>query len=49
MIRMTGKELVVTAPAGTAGESVGVLVVFEPGGEFRLPAAFEYISDGAGF
>lgn len=35
-------ELIVEAPGGAPGSSVNVLVVFEPGGEFTLPAAFRY-------
>lgn len=35
-------ELIVEAPAGKANETVDVLVVFDPGGEMKLPKAFTF-------
>ena len=35
--------LLVEAPGGKAGESVDVLVVFEPGGEITIPHGFTFI------
>jgi hypothetical protein len=35
-------EMVVEAPGGTIGETVDVLIVFEPGGEKKLPKAFTF-------
>lgn len=35
-------RMVVAVPDGTAGETVDVLVIFEPGGEIELPKAFTY-------
>lgn len=36
-------EMVVVAPpSGEVGKTVDVLIIFEPGGEKRLPAAFTY-------
>ena len=37
-------ELIVEAPGGKVGETVDVLVIFEPGGELRLPKAFTYVA-----
>ena len=42
------KQLIVKAPGGKAGEVVDVLVMFEPGGQLRIPNAFTYIEKGAG-
>ena len=36
-------ELVVIAPGGEIGKAVDVLVVFDPGGEIRVPKAFTFI------
>ena len=36
-------ELIVEAPGGKVGESVDVLVVFEPGGEIKIPHAFTFV------
>jgi len=36
-------ELIVEAPGGKPDEVVDVLVVFEPGGELKLPHAFTFI------
>ncbi len=35
--------LLVEAPGGKAGESVDVLVVFEPGGEITIPHGFTFV------
>jgi hypothetical protein len=42
------KQLIVKAPGGKVGEVVDVLVMFEPGGQLRIPNAFTYVSKGAG-
>lgn len=42
VVRLSDTEMVVTAPAGPPGETVDVLVVFEPGGELKLPNAFTF-------
>jgi hypothetical protein len=36
-------ELIVEAPGGKAKEVVDVLVIFDPGGEMKLPKAFTYV------
>lgn len=37
-------EMVVVAPpSGEPGKTVDVLIIFEPGGEKRLPSAFTYV------
>jgi len=36
-------ELIVEAPGGKPGEVVDVLLIFEPGGELKLPRAFTYV------
>ena len=36
-------EMVVEAPGGKVGDTVDVLVIFEPGGERRLPRAFTFV------
>ena len=33
---------------GKVGEVVDVLVMFEPGGQLRIPNAFTYVSKGGG-
>lgn len=44
VVRFAGDtELVVEAPAGKVGETVDVLVIFEPGGEVKLPQAFTFV------
>jgi hypothetical protein len=35
-------ELIVEAPGGKDGENVDVLIIFEPGGELKLPHAFTF-------
>jgi hypothetical protein len=42
------KQLIVKAPGGKVGEVVDVLVMFEPGGQLRIPNAFTYVLKGAG-
>jgi hypothetical protein len=37
------KELIVQAPGGKADETVDVLVIFDPGGQLRIPNAFKFI------
>ena len=43
-------ELIVQAPGGKADESVDVLVIFDPGGQLKIPNAFKFIdkADGGG-
>src|SRR5580698_5777733 len=36
-------ELIVQAPGGNAGPPVDVLVIFEPGGELKIPHAFTFV------
>lgn len=36
-------ELIVQAPGGKEGEIVDVLVVFDPGGQMKIPQAFKFI------
>jgi hypothetical protein len=52
VVRFSGNndasELIVQAPGGTAGESVDVLVVFEPGGELPIISkGFTYVEKKA--
>ena len=35
-------ELIVEAPGGKPNETVDVLIIFEPGGELKLPHAFTF-------
>jgi hypothetical protein len=42
------KQLIVRTPGGKDGEVVDVLVMFEPGGQLRIPNAFTYIEKGSG-
>src|SRR5580704_6580959 len=37
-------ELIVEAPGGKVGPPVDVLVIFEPGGELKLPKAFTFVA-----
>lgn len=37
-------ELIVQAPGGKVGETVDVLVIFDPGGERKLPQAFTFVA-----
>lgn len=41
-------ELRVEAPGGKVNETVDVLIVFEPGGELKLPNAFTFVEKGKG-
>ena len=36
-------ELIVEAPGGKANETVDVLIIFEPGGELKIPKAFTFV------
>ncbi|MEZ4360010.1 MAG: IPT/TIG domain-containing protein [Kofleriaceae bacterium] len=36
-------EMIVEAPGGKIGETVDVLIIFEPGGELKIPNAFKYV------
>ncbi len=36
-------ELIVQAPGGKADEQVDVLVIFDPGGQLRIPNAFKFV------
>ena len=36
-------ELIVQAPGGKPNETVDVVVIFEPGGERKLPKAFRFV------
>jgi hypothetical protein len=36
-------ELIVQAPGGKADETVDVLVIFDPGGQLKIPGAFKFI------
>jgi IPT/TIG domain len=40
-------EMVVEAPGGKIGETVDVLIIFEPGGELKIPRAFTYVEHKA--
>ena len=36
-------ELIVEAPGGKPNEQVDVLIIFEPGGELKVPRAFTFV------
>jgi len=36
-------EIIAEAPGGKANETVDVLLLFEPGGERKLPGAFTFL------
>jgi len=36
-------ELIVEAPGGKPNETVDVLIIFEPGGELKIPKAFTFV------
>ena len=36
-------ELIVEAPGGKPNENVDVLIIFEPGGELRIPHGFTFV------
>jgi hypothetical protein len=38
--------LIAMAPAGKPGDTVDVLVIFEPGGQLEIPKAFTYVERG---
>jgi len=40
-------ELIVQAPGGTLDQVVDVLVIFDPGGEYRLPKTFTFVDKSA--
>ena len=42
------KQLIVRTPGGKPDEVVDVLVMFEPGGQLRIPGAFTYVEKGSG-
>jgi hypothetical protein len=42
------RQLIVRTPGGKPGEVVDVLVMFEPGGQLRIPNAFTYVEKGSG-
>ncbi len=44
----SAKPRLVEAPGGKPGEVVDVLVMFEPGGQLRIPNAFTYVEKGGG-
>jgi hypothetical protein len=45
VVRISGDEMmIVRAPAGKAGDTVDVKVVFEPGGARTLKASFKYVA-----
>jgi hypothetical protein len=37
------KELIVEAPGGKPNEKVDVLIIFEPGGELKIPNGFTFV------
>jgi len=41
-------ELIVQAPGGKRDETVDVLVIFEPGGQLKLPSAFTFVDPTEG-
>jgi hypothetical protein len=42
--RIENEEIFVEAPAGKVGDIVDVLLIFEPGGQMKLPRAFAFIA-----
>jgi hypothetical protein len=36
-------EMIVEAPGGKANETVDVLIIFEPGGEMKIPKGFTFV------
>jgi hypothetical protein len=36
-------ELIVEAPGGKSGDTVDVLIIFEPGGELKIPKGFTFV------
>jgi hypothetical protein len=48
VIRFSGdEEMIVMAPGGKPGDTVDVMVVFEPGGEISIPKAFTFVEKKA--
>jgi hypothetical protein len=41
-------ELIVEAPGGKPNENVDVLIIFEPGGELKIPHGFTFVEKGQG-
>lgn len=41
-------EMIVQAPGGKPGDTVDVLVMFEPGGELKIRKAFTFVEKGQG-
>jgi len=41
-------ELIVEAPGGKPNETVDVLIIFEPGGELKIPKGFTFVEKGQG-
>jgi hypothetical protein len=39
-------ELIVEAPGGKPDETVDVLIIFEPGGELKIPHGFTFVEKG---
>lgn len=40
---VSDSEMIVQAPGGKPGDTVDLLVVFEPGGELKIPKAFTFV------
>jgi hypothetical protein len=40
-------EMILEAPGGKVGETVDVLIIFEPGGELKISKAFTYVEHKA--
>ena len=44
MVRFASdSELIVEAPGGKPNEVVDVLIIFEPGGEMKIPKGFTFV------
>ena len=41
-------ELIVEAPGGKANDTVDVLIIFEPGGELKIPKGFTFVEKNPG-
>jgi hypothetical protein len=41
-------EMIVEAPGGKPNETVDVLIMFEPGGELKIPHAFTFVEKNPG-
>ena len=44
ILRVTDDEITIQTPPGSAGRLVDITVVFDPGGDLRLPGAFTYVT-----